>query len=201
MAPILFALFVVVPIIEIALFIQVGEAIGVWQTIALVILTAVAGTALLRAQGLATLRRAQTSMNQGQVPVREVFDGACLLVAGVLLLTPGFMTDAFGLSLFLPPVRSAILGVAAKAVRSGRIHVSGMNSGAGGPRAPGEEFHGGGFHPHGPGGFGPGGFGPGGRPGGPADLEGEYREVNPDADAEKPAGSDESDPDRRLDRK
>ncbi len=172
MAPLLFALFVVVPIIEIALFIQVGDVIGLWPTIALVVLTAMAGTTLLRMQGISTLRRAQSSLDQGQMPIREVFDGACLLVAGVLLLTPGFMTDAIGLSLFLPPVRAAILGGVAKAVKSGRIKVH-----ATGPM-------GGGFHATGGGhGMGPrpGGFGPGGRnPTGGADLEGEYREVDPD---------------------
>jgi len=199
MAPVLFALFVIVPIVEIALFIQVGGLIGVWPTIALVFLTAVAGTTLLRAQGLSTLRRAQASLDQGQLPMREVFDGACLLVAGVLLLTPGFMTDALGLSLFLPPVRSAILGGVARAVKSGRIKVHATQRGGAGGF--GEDFHGGGFRPHGPGGFGPGGFGPGGRPGGPADLEGEYREVSPDDAAERPAGDDAADGARRLDRK
>lgn len=186
MAPVLFALFVVVPIIEIALFIQVGGLIGVWPTIALVILTAIAGTTLLRAQGLSTMRRAQESMNQGQMPIREVFDGACLLIAGVLLLTPGFMTDALGLSLFVPAVRSALLALGAKAVKDGKIHVQGV-------------YCGGGVPPHEPGGFGAGGPGPGPgrRPGGgPADLEGEYREVDP---TESPSG-DGPDDSRRLDR-
>jgi UPF0716 protein FxsA len=123
MAPVLLLLFIVVPIVEITLFIQVGDAIGLWQTIGLVILTAIAGTVLLRVQGLQTLRRAQGALSQGQAPVREVFDGACLLVAGVLLLTPGFMTDAFGLALFLPPVRELILRGLSQAVNRGHVQM------------------------------------------------------------------------------
>lgn len=185
MAPILFALFVIVPIIEIALFIQVGGWIGVWPTIGLVILTAMAGTSLLRAQGLSTMRRAQESMNQGQLPMREVFDGACLLVAGVLLLTPGFMTDAMGLALFVPAVRSGLLAVAAKAVKDGRIHVqSGFQSQR--PEGFGSD------------GFRHGGFGSGPSSTGPTDLEGEYREVNPTDGSSSPSDRAD-DPPRHLD--
>lgn len=101
---ILFAL-LAVPLIEIGLFITVGGALGLVPTLMLVVLTAIVGTILLRAQGLAVLRRAQDQMRQGTPPVREVFDGACLLVAGALLLTPGFLTDALGAALLLPPVR------------------------------------------------------------------------------------------------
>lgn len=154
---VILSLFIAVPLIEIAVFIQVGGVIGLWPTIALVILTAVAGTAMLRAQGLATLRRAQASLERGEAPLREVFDGACLLVAGVLLLTPGFVTDAVGLLLFLPPVRNGLRGWLTGAVRSGRVHV--------------ERFHFGGRPPPG---------GPGPRPGhGPIDIEGDYRDVTP----------------------
>jgi UPF0716 protein FxsA len=102
---ILFAL-LAIPLIEIGLFITVGGALGLVPTLMLVVLTAVLGTILLRAQGLAVLRRAQDQMRQGTPPVREVFDGACLLVAGALLLTPGFLTDALGAALLLPPVRT-----------------------------------------------------------------------------------------------
>ena len=98
-----------VPILEVAVFIKVGEGVGVGPTIAAVIATALAGTALLRHQGLATLRRAQESLQMGRFPVSEVFDGLCLLVAGALLLTPGFVTDAVGLMLFVPAFRG-ILG-------------------------------------------------------------------------------------------
>ena len=95
----------VVPILEIAVFVKVGGEIGLGPTIAIVILTAIAGTTLLRHQGLATLRKVQESLEAGIFPMTEVFDGICLLVAGALLLTPGFVTDAVGLLLFIPSVR------------------------------------------------------------------------------------------------
>lgn len=104
----LLALFIGVPIVEIAVFIQVGEQIGLWRTLAIVIATAIAGTILLRLQGLSTLRRAQQAMAQNQLPLKEVFDGLCLLVAGALLLTPGFVTDALGALLFVPQFRAGL---------------------------------------------------------------------------------------------
>ena len=102
MAIVLLAAFIAVPVIEIALFIEVGGRIGLWSTVAIVIVTAFAGTTLLRIQGLSVLRRAQESATRNELPVQEVFDGLCLLVAGVLLLTPGFFTDALGFTLFVP---------------------------------------------------------------------------------------------------
>lgn len=102
------AAFIGVPILEIAVFIQAGEAFGLWPTLGVVILTAIAGATLLRAQGLVTLARARQSLDRGEIPVEEVFTGLCLLVAGALLLTPGFVTDALGLLLFVPPVRQVI---------------------------------------------------------------------------------------------
>ena len=97
-----------VPIIEIAVFIEVGGRLGLWPTLATIILTAMAGTALLRRQGLATLQRVHESLEANRFPMAEVFDGLCLLVAGALLLTPGFVTDAAGLLLFVPAVRVAL---------------------------------------------------------------------------------------------
>ena len=108
MAIVLLLAFVITPIVEIAVFIQIGGEIGLWPTLAIVVITAMAGTALLRAQGLATFAGAQESLARGVFPVRQVFDGACLLVAGALLLTPGFVTDGIGLALFLPPVRDLL---------------------------------------------------------------------------------------------
>lgn len=101
-------MFIGMPIAEIAVFIKVGGWLGLWPTVGMVVLTAVAGTALLRAQGLAVLRRAQDSLNRGEMPLAEVFDGFCLVAAGVLLLTPGFITDAMGMILLLPPARAAL---------------------------------------------------------------------------------------------
>jgi len=114
MGLILLALFIGVPLLEIAVFIQVGGLIGLWPTLGLVILTAMAGTWHLRAQGLATLERARRQLDRGVLPTRELFDGLCLLVSGALLLTPGFVTDAAGLLLFLAPVRDWLRGVLAR---------------------------------------------------------------------------------------
>ena len=104
----LFAILVLVPIIEIALFIQVGGAIGLWPTLAVVIATAFAGTVLLRSQGLATMNELQQSMQTGANPMQPIAHGALILVAGVLLLTPGFFTDLFGFLLFIPPFRRSL---------------------------------------------------------------------------------------------
>jgi UPF0716 protein FxsA len=105
---ILLLLLIGTPLLEIAVFIEVGGLIGLGPTLALVILTAVVGTWQLRTQGLATLARARAQLDKGELPTRELFDGACVLVSGVLLLTPGFVTDLLGLLLFLPPIRSAL---------------------------------------------------------------------------------------------
>jgi UPF0716 protein FxsA len=103
---ILLAGFIVVPLAEIAVLIEVGGWLGLAPTLALIILTAVAGAWLLRRQGVAVLRRAQQQMQQGGMPILEVFEGFCLVIAGALLLTPGFLTDTAGTLLLLPPVRA-----------------------------------------------------------------------------------------------
>ena len=118
--PILFILFAVIPIAEIALLIHVGGEIGGWNTIGLVLLTAAVGAFLVKREGLATLRSAQSKMQQQQMPGQELVEGACLLVAGVLLVTPGFMTDIVGFLLVIPPTRKAIAKSASKHL-SGRI--------------------------------------------------------------------------------
>ncbi len=103
-------LMIAVPVLEIMVFIQAGDLIGLWPTLLVVVLTAAMGTALLRHQGLAVLLKVQESLNGGRPPVAELFDGLCLFVAGLLLLTPGFLTDGVGFLLFVPPLRSLILG-------------------------------------------------------------------------------------------
>ncbi|PWE33561.1 exclusion protein FxsA [Maritimibacter sp. 55A14] len=107
----LFFLFVAVPIVEIALFIQVGGAIGLWPTLGIVVLTAVLGTALMRTQGVQALHRLQRALNEGGDPAVPLVHGALILVAGVLLLTPGFFTDALGIALLIPPLRTTIIRI------------------------------------------------------------------------------------------
>jgi len=101
----LLLLFVLVPLVEIAILIQAGGVIGVGWTVFCVVLTAAVGALLVRAQGLSTLLRANRSMRSGVVPAVEMLEGACLLVAGALLLTPGFVTDAAGFLLLTPALR------------------------------------------------------------------------------------------------
>ena len=141
MAVLLLAAFIGVPLVEIAVFVQVGGWIGLWPTLALVVLTAVLGAWQLRAQGLATLLRARDQIDRGALPARELFDGACLLVAGALLLTPGFVTDAVGFLLFLPPVREMLRGFLARYVQASmetRSFVDGEELGPGGAGRPEE---------------------------------------------------------------
>lgn len=115
---------VAVPIIEIALFIELGGWVGLWPTIALVIGTAILGGVLLRMQGFAAMQRLQSSMAEGGDPRGPLAHGVMILVAGLLMLTPGFFTDAVGFSLLIPPVRSALIAwigpkLAARAVYMG----------------------------------------------------------------------------------
>lgn len=101
-------IFIGVPLIEIALFVQIGGRIGLAWTIIIVIATAIAGTVMLRAQGLAVLGRAQDTLRAGDVPVESLIDGVFLLIAGILLLTPGFLTDFIGFLFFVPVVRQTL---------------------------------------------------------------------------------------------
>ena len=107
-------LFVVVPIAEIYLLIQVGQAIGPWWTIALLIADSILGSMLLRAQGRAAWRRFGEAMQAGRVPAREVIDGALVLAGGVLLITPGFLSDVLGLLLLIPPTRAVVRAIVAR---------------------------------------------------------------------------------------
>lgn len=163
---------IAVPIGEIAVFIQAGDRFGLWPTLATVILTAFIGTALLRHQGFSTLRRIQESADRGEPPVAELFDGFCLLIAGALLLTPGFITDAFGFLLFLPPFRRLLGGLAvAYLMRHATIRTGGGMHGS----HPGA-------HP-----------GPRPGPGGPV-IDGDFEDVTAaDPDDDRPAIDDARD--------
>ncbi len=152
-----------VPLVEIAVFVQVGGWIGLWPTLALVVLTAILGTWQLRAQGLATLMRARDQVDRGALPARELFDGACLLVAGVLLLTPGFVTDTAGFLLFLPPIRNKLRELLARYVQTSMETHSFADAGETGP-------------------------GSAGRPGGAQGpiIDGEFRDVSDTAPPQRP---------------
>jgi len=106
---ILFLLFLLIPLVEIYFLIKVGSLIGAIPTIALVVFTALLGAMLLRFQGWATLQRTRLTMARGELPALEMLEGVLLLFAGALLLTPGFVTDAFGFALLIPPLRKAVI--------------------------------------------------------------------------------------------
>ncbi len=101
----LFLLFTVVPVVELALLIKIGTVIGTMNTVALVILTAVVGAYLVRMEGIGVINRFQESVLQGKFPAEEIIDGAMILVAGALLVTPGVFTDLIGFLLVFPVTR------------------------------------------------------------------------------------------------
>ena len=105
MFPVVTIIFLVVPIVEVYLLIQVGQVIGALWTVFLVVLTAVIGVRLLKIQGVSTLLRAQRKLQAGQTPATEMIEGVGLVLAGAFLLTPGFFTDAVGFLLLFPPAR------------------------------------------------------------------------------------------------
>jgi UPF0716 protein FxsA len=121
--PIFLFLFIILPIAEMAVLIQVGGMIGVLNTVGLVLLTAVIGAALLRQQGLATLLKANQRLNSGELPAKEVAEGLILAVGGALLLTPGFITDTIGFLCLIPVTRHWLSAQALK-----RLVVSGQSS-------------------------------------------------------------------------
>ncbi len=124
MGLVLIAAFVAVPIGEIALLIEAGDRFGLWPTVGAVIFTAVLGAALVRHQGFSTLGRAQASLNAGRFPLVEVFDGFCILAAGALLLTPGFVTDGVGFLLLVPAARHLLREALSRHLRAaGRVTV------------------------------------------------------------------------------
>lgn len=107
-------IFIVIPLIEIGVFIVVGDEIGVAWTLILCVITAILGGALVRHQGLYTLVSARVRLNAGALPVDALFDGLCIVAAGALLLTPGFVTDTVGFALLLPQFRRLLMHVGSK---------------------------------------------------------------------------------------
>jgi UPF0716 protein FxsA len=124
-------LFIVVPIAELAVLIQVGQLIGVWWTIGLLIADAVLGSWLLRSQGRLAWRRFVAAMNEGRIPHREAVDGVLVIFGGALLLCPGFITDVFGLLFLFPPTRIVLRRLL---VRTGALKLVGSSPGV--PSAP-----------------------------------------------------------------
>jgi UPF0716 protein FxsA len=125
----LVALFILVPIAELAVIIQVGQAIGVWWTIAILIADSILGSLLMRSQGRAAWRRFNAALGAGRVPAREVADGVLVIFGGALLLTPGFLSDIVGLLFLLPPTRALIRRVFLRqALKRVTISMAGMQA-------------------------------------------------------------------------
>jgi len=101
----LLLVFIAFPLLEIALLIKVGQTLGFWPTIVILIAAAVLGIVVVRQQGLSMMSRAVAAMNEGKPPIEPVFDGFVIIMAGFLLMVPGLLTDAAGLLLLIPPVR------------------------------------------------------------------------------------------------
>ena len=124
----LLLILILIPIIEIGLFIQVGDMIGLWKTLAIVVITAIIGTILLRKQGISTMARLQSSLQTGENPVDPIAHGALILVSGILLLTPGFFTDGIGFALLIPPIRTALIKWGAARMIGGGFVVANTNT-------------------------------------------------------------------------
>jgi len=123
----LILIFIVVPLIEILLLIEIGSRIGALNTIFIIILTGILGASLMRHQGFTIIRNIQRDLSQGQMPTGELINGALVLVGGIVLLTPGFFTDAVGFVLLLPATRALILKkiqlLIRRKIESGDIHI------------------------------------------------------------------------------
>jgi UPF0716 protein FxsA len=132
-ALILFGLFVGVPLVEVALFVQIGGWIGLWPTLLAIVLTALVGSFVIRLQGIEVATKARARLDRGQMPLEEGFTGLCLVVAGLLMITPGFFTDTLGALLLLPPMRRALYRQMAR-----RVHVVGPGTPPGRPPHPPE---------------------------------------------------------------
>jgi UPF0716 protein FxsA len=112
----LIGLFIVVPLVELYVIIQVGQVIGVVPTLLLLLADSIIGSVLLRSQGRAAWIAFNRALSEGRMPAREVFDGALIIFGGALLLTPGFVTDIFGVVLLIPPTRALVRGLSRRFV-------------------------------------------------------------------------------------
>jgi UPF0716 protein FxsA len=123
---ILALLFLVVPLVELFVIIQVGREIGALNVVGLLLLMSVLGGWLMKREGLGVMRRIQTQLQQGEVPGREIVDGFLILFGGALMLTPGFLSDIIGIGLLLPPVRAVVRGVLARRFKTIAVQRGGL---------------------------------------------------------------------------
>ena len=138
MLPVLLVLFIVVPIVELAAILQVGDWIGFWPTLGLLVADSILGSLLMRSQGRAAWRRFDAALKAGRPPAAEVLDGVLVIFGGALLLTPGFVTDLVGIALLLPPTRAVVRRLLVRRLAH-RMMVSAFGGG-GGARPRGRGF-------------------------------------------------------------
>jgi UPF0716 protein FxsA len=137
---------IALPLLELAVFIKIGAAIGALATILLLILTTIAGVKLVRERGLAILRRCREALDRGELPAGPLFDDACLVLAGLLLILPGFLSDVIAIALLVPPVRHGLFGWLSRHVDVVVRHGGGpfprrSGGGRGGPPVIEGEYH------------------------------------------------------------
>ncbi|WP_394148418.1 FxsA family protein [Shewanella atlantica] len=127
----LLVIFILVPVIELNVLIRVGETFGSWTTVGLVFFTAIVGVSLVRSQGITTLMQVQKKLARGEAPGQEIVEGMMLAVAGLLLLIPGFVTDAIGLLLLTPLTRIPVAGFFYKRMQMKVVNNGGFHGGFG----------------------------------------------------------------------
>ena len=134
----LLLLFIIVPIVELAIIITVGSRLGVLTTVVLLVAVSIVGAWMVKFEGLGVLNRIQHGLSQGELPTTELVNGGLILLAGALMLTPGFLTDGVGLALLLPPVRAFVRPMLAKRFRG---HIQGSSHGFDDNGLTGGEFY------------------------------------------------------------
>jgi len=126
----LLLIFIAVPLIDLAILFRVGRILSFWPTVSLVVLTGIVGAALAKHQGLRTLARINAELSAGRLPTSQLADGLLILLAGAVLMTPGFLTDLFGLLLLVPPFRRAVTRALTKYFKT-RIVVTDIHAASG----------------------------------------------------------------------
>lgn len=128
----LLLLFIAIPVLELMIFLFLGSKIGIGATLSIIVITAILGAYLTKSQGLKALQKYQTALAEGRLPHEEVLDGLMILIAGAVLLTPGFLTDTIGFLLLIPTVRNSVRGVLKNYLKT-RVTVVGETMGAPAP--------------------------------------------------------------------
>ena len=117
-----FLFFIVIPLIEVMLFITIGKYIGLWNTIIIIIITGIIGAVLVKSQGITILNKALEEIKSNKIPIFSIFEGIAILIAGAFLLTPGFLTDTLGCILLIPKTRNLIISYIATRLKKRTVY-------------------------------------------------------------------------------